>query len=161
MRIVFAIAVIVLVLPATAPAQEGLALEWMGRPVDTSWPADGSIWHEFHPNYCFDRVQTGHEDDNSDGMIDVCEHIVFEEGRAHIEWVGPTFKLVRIGDPRIEKFIEPIAANGGDGRDEWFHEVYPNFCAEVHTPDVIEYVCQEIYIDFPPEDEGWWHVLEI
>jgi hypothetical protein len=31
----------------------------------------------------------------------------------------------------------------------------------VHTPDEITHVCQEIYIDYPPEDEGWWHVDEI
>ncbi len=160
MRTLMIAVVLVAVLAPAASAQDGLVLEWTGRPVDTSWPEDGSVWHEFHPTYCTDRVQTGHQDDGN-GQIDVCEYIQFDEGWTHIEWVGPTYTLTRMGEPRDEKFIEPIDAMGDGPRDEWFHEVYPTFCNEVHVQQPIEGICQEVYIDYPPEDEGWWHVTDI
>lgn len=135
-----------------------------GRPFDPTWPPDGSSWHQLVPTYCQYDTQTGHDDADGCGSMDVCEHIFFNGDRHHIEWIGPTYKLVFMdtppdGRPVIEKYAE--AALPANGRQYWYHEVYPTFCNEFQTTEPIEYECQEIWIEYPPEDVGWWHVEAI
>jgi len=134
------------------------------RAYDPTWPADGEEWHQLFPNYCIYDEQTDHDDANGDGYIDVCEHIWINGEQHHVEWIGPTYKLVAMrpsedGRPVLPKYAE--YAGMEDGRQHVYHEIYPTFCNEFETEEPIEYECQEIYIFYPPEDAGWWHVEEI
>jgi hypothetical protein len=135
-----------------------------GRPFDPTWPADGEEWHQLFPNYCVLDEQTGHDDANGDGYIDVCEHIWFNGEQHHVEWIGPTYKLVYMGDlpdgrPVLPRYAEDASPPGS--RQFLYHEVYPNFCNEFETTEPIEFECQEVWVEYPPEDVGWWHVEEI
>jgi len=146
-----------LVLSAGAQAQDPMVLEYQGVRADNAWPDDGSFWHTLHPasSFCQDVEQTGHDDANGDGMIDVCESVQLDGDWHHIDWIGPTYKL-RSMDRQVDKYVEPLSE-----RQHAYHEVYPTFCNEVGTNEPITHVCQEVYIEFPPEDEGWWHVEDI
>lgn len=133
------------------------------RNYDPTWPQDGSQWHQLVPNYCEYNEQTGHEDADGNGSIDVCDNIWLDGERHHVEWIGPTYKLVFVGTPTdgrpvSEKYLEDA---GPTGRQFSYHEVYPTFCNIIETTEPITQECQEVWIEFPPEDVGWWHVEEI
>ncbi|MBD3368559.1 MAG: hypothetical protein GF405_10395 [Candidatus Eisenbacteria bacterium] len=157
MRVMIVCGAALLVLAAGAAAQEPMVLEYQGIRADNSWPDDGSFWHTLHPasNFCEDVEQTGHDDGNGDGSIDVCESIQFGGEWHHIDWVGPTY-LLRSMEGRVDIYLEPFS-----GRQHTYHEVYPNYCTEVVTTEPIEFVCQEVFIEAPPEHAGWWHVEDI
>jgi hypothetical protein len=163
----FAIALTVLAVAAmVAPA---LAQEFYyeyetpARPYDPSWPGDGATWHQLYPTYCQYDTQTDHDDADGNGSMDVCEHIWFNGERQHIEWVGPTIKLTYMGTPPdgrpvMDKYVEEAAPTD---RQYSYHEIYPTFCNIIHTTTPITQECQEVWIEFPPEDVGWWHVAKI
>ncbi|MBD3347636.1 MAG: hypothetical protein GF400_00370 [Candidatus Eisenbacteria bacterium] len=164
----FAIALSVLAIAALAVPAAGQTYYYdynpVDRPYDPTWPADGDEWHQLYPNYCIYDEQTGHEDANEDGYIDACEHIWINGERHHVEWVGPTFHLREIMPPgeerqRREIYMEQVVLQGD--RPHVYHEVYPVFCTEVGTTEPIEFECQEVFVEFPPEYAGWWHVEEI
>ncbi|MFH1501787.1 MAG: hypothetical protein ABIG03_01940 [Candidatus Eisenbacteria bacterium] len=135
-----------------------------GRGYDPTWPTDGDTWHQLYPTYCQYDTQTGHDDADGNGTMDVCEHIFFDGERHHIEWVGPTFRLVYMGAPPegrppvLDKFVEDAPLKD---RQYSYHEIYPVFCNIIETTEPITNECQEIWIEFPPEDVGWWHVQKI
>ena len=134
------------------------------RQYDPTWPPDGSGWHELAPTYCNTATQTGHDDADGNGSMDVCEHIWFDGQRHHIEWIGPTYKLVYMPPPDSDRNpLEPKYAEEAilEGRQYVYHEVHPVFCNTFETTEPITQTCQEIWIEFPPEDVGWWHVEEI
>jgi hypothetical protein len=161
-RCVIALAVLGIVAAAVpVGAQEQLYLHLMepGRPFDPTWPPDGAPWHELHPTYCNTHTQTGHEDDNGNGQMDVCENFTLDGVRYHIEWVGPTYVLT--GGVNGER-PETIYCEGGDPTRQYlYHEIYPNFCDIFMVWDPIEFVCQDVYIEPGSPHEGWWHVEEI
>ena len=73
----FVIAVVLVAFVLPAGAFEIFELNVPGRGYDPSWPPDGSTWHTIRPPalYCTDGVQTDHDDQNGDGVIDPCENI--------------------------------------------------------------------------------------
>ena len=156
-----ALAVAAMVVPSLAQ-EFSYELPTLDRGYDPTWPADGATWHQLYPTYCQNDTQTGHDDADGNGSMDVCEHIFFNCERHHIEWIGPTYRLVQIPDagrPPVEpKYVEETL--NGD-RQYSYHEVYPIFCNIIETAEPITNECQEIWIEFPPEDVGWWHVERI
>jgi hypothetical protein len=158
-----ALAVAAMVVPASA---QEFVYEFPSptRGYDPSWPADGGQWHQLYPTYCQYDTQTGHDDADGNGSMDFCEHIWFNGQRHHIEWVGPTIKLVYTGvppdgrPPVQDKYVEEVVI--GD-RQYSYHEIYPTFCNIIETTEPITNECQEVWIEFPPEDVGWWHVEKI
>ncbi len=129
------------------------------RGYDPSWPPEGSPWHALYPPeiYCSNGVQTDHDDQNGDGMIDPCENIQIDGVWKHVEWIGPTITLVRQGREAV--YVEPIASD----RQNDYHVIYPPeaVCTIVHTDVPIVEVCQYVQIIDPPEFAGEWHVEEI
>jgi len=160
-----ALALFVIVTVAVSAAGQEFYYDYrpVDRPFDPTWPPDGDEWHQLQPNYCIYDEQTDHDDADGNGYIDVCEHIWFNGERHHVEWIGPTYKLVYIGEPPGDRPVSPKYAEDAvpGSRQHVYHEVYPVFCNEFGTTEPIEYECQEIWIEFPPEDVGWWHVEEI
>jgi hypothetical protein len=160
--------IVFVVLVVAAMVVPSLAQEYyydyqpLDRQYDPTWPQDGDIWHQLVPNYCQNDTQTDHDDADGNGSIDVCEHIFFNGERHHIEWIGPTYKLVQVPGvgrpPVLPKYVEEMAVNG---RNAAYHEVYPIFCNVIETTEPITNACQEVWIESPPEDVGWWHVEEI
>jgi hypothetical protein len=150
-----AVCLLALVVPAIADDTFYLELVQASRAFDPSWPPDGSAWHELYPVFCTGHTQTGHDDANGNGAIDVCENIMIDGVLSHIDWIGPTFVLRKVGRDQV-KYVEATIAKQHD-----YHEVYPTFCNTVTTDPPIQYVCQEVYVTFPPEDVGWWHVESI
>jgi hypothetical protein len=158
--IVFAvIAFIALALPASA--DEVFELVQPIRGYDPTWPPDGSTWHTLHPPdlFCTNGTQTDHDDVDGDGNMSFCDNIQIDGVWKHIEWVGPTIRL-RSSQPGRQdlKWVEPVEPTG---RQYQYHEVAPVYCNLVETTEPIEYECQEVWIEFPPEDVGWWHVEAI
>ncbi len=133
------------------------------RGYDPTWPPEGSQWHQLMPNYCQYDEQTNHEDADGNGAIDVCEHIWFNGERQHVEWIGPTYKLVFMGTGKHGRPVAPkYLEEAGPGDKQFsYHEVFPTYCNIVETTEPITDECQEVWIEFPPEDVGWWHVEEI
>ena len=151
-------ALVVFTLPVSA--DEVFELPSWDRGFDPTWPPDGVTWHTLHPPeaYCTNVVQTGHDDVDGDGNMSFCDNIQIDGAWKHIEWCGPTFTLVYIGGGRQDKYVEPIESNG---RQFTYHEVYPTYCNIITTTTPIEYVCQYVWIEDPPEDVGEWHVEAI
>ena len=143
---------------APAVAQE-YCFEYPSGEYDPTWNPDARVeWHQVVPVYCEWYEQTGHDDANSNGHIDPCEHIFFNGERYHVDWIGPTYRLVSMSDPADVKLVEDHEPGG---QPFIYHEVYPTFCNSVETDDPLNQVCQEVEILFPPEDAGWWHIEEI
>jgi len=157
-RVLITCVSVLLLVAASAQAQEQMVLEYQEVRADNQWPDDGSVWHTLYPTerFCEDIEQTGHDDANGDDLIDVCESIQLAGDWYHVDWIGPTYKL-RSMERQTEKYVEPVEP----GRQFVYHEVYPTFCNEVVTTEPISFVCQEVYIEFPPEDAGWWHVEDV
>jgi hypothetical protein len=145
----------------SAYAQADYYFEYQGTPVrgfDPSWPPDGAPWHELVPNYCVMHTQSCHGDANGNGQMDVCELIALDCQPYHIDWIGPTYVLRFVGSrPMADKYLEDAPGR----QTGTYHEVYPIFCNIVETDPPITEVCQEVWITYPPEDVGWWHVEEI
>lgn len=131
------------------------------RGYDPTWPPDGSSWHTLHPPelLCTDNVQTGHDDVDGDGQMSFCDNIQLDGVWKHIEWVGPTIRIRSLDPERQDEvYIEPVEM---PGRQFVYHEVSPTYCNIFETTEPITSVCQEVWVEFPPEDVGWWHVEAI
>lgn len=105
----------------TVPQQIHLDLDANADLADT-W--DDTYWHELWPNYCAVWHLNYIE---GDGQLRECNYAVFDDGRYHIDWVGPTYFLDCLGivaEPSGE--VNP----DGDPTGEIWHEVYPNYCDE-------------------------------
>lgn len=116
-----------LVLPAVASGQQFHFELMQGPGARDPVPPDGSTWHELHPVFCTDRIQSGYED-NGDGLISACDYIWLDGLRYHIDWVGPTYHLADIGPepPVPEGAAEPEdPLPGEDPTGEPWHWVYP------------------------------------
>jgi hypothetical protein len=152
------VALMAFALPVSA--DEVFELSSPTRGFDPTWPPDGSTWHTLHPPdaYCTNGVQTDHDDVDGDGNMSFCDNIQIDGAWKHIEWCGPTFTLVYMGGGRQNKYVEPIE---GDGRQFTYHEVHPTYCNIITTTEPIEYECQYVWIESPPEDVGEWHVEAI
>ncbi len=134
-----------------------------GKSVDNSVPPDCSTWHELYPAYCTPHHQTGYDDDNGNGKIDVCEHIYLDGICYHIVWVGPTYFL---SQATVDRIYEPEEEqSGGDPTCETWHEIYPDYCFYHHVdgwednsgdPDGVLDECDNVFID-----GIWWHIDRI
>lgn len=156
---IVALALVAFALPVSA--DEVFELTAPIRGFDPTWPPDGSTWHTLHPPelLCANGVQTGHDDVDGDGQMGFCDNIQIDGVWKHIEWVGPTIRIRSLQPGRQDLlYIEPI---GQPGRQFQYHEVSPTYCNIITTTEPIEFVCQEVWVEFPPEDVGWWHVEAI
>ena len=157
--IIAAVALVAFALPVGA--DEVFELAAPARGYDPTWPPDGSDWHTLHPPAALCTVgdQTGHDDVDGDGNMSFCDNIQIDGVWKHIEWVGPTIRVRSLEPGRQDlKYIEPVEPQG---RQYVYHEVSPTYCNIFETTEPIEYVCQEVWVVFPPEDVGWWHVEAI
>lgn len=157
--IVAAVALVAFALPVSA--DEIFELVAPIRGFDPTWPLDGSDWHALHPPdiFCTNFEQTGHDDVDGDGNISFCDNIQLEGVWKHIEWIGPTIRIRSLTPGREDLvYIEPIE---GPDRQYQYHEISPTYCNIFQTTTPIEYVCQEVWVESPPEDVGWWHVEAI
>ncbi|MCK4510908.1 hypothetical protein KAW64_04170 [bacterium] len=156
--IVAAVALVAFALPVSA--DEIFELVAPPRGYDPTWPPDGSGWHGLYPPeiYCTNGVQTDHDDVDGDGNMSFCDNIQIDGVWKHIEWVGPTFTIVRMGE-REPILVEPIEGS----RQNLYHIIFPPeaFCVMIDTDQPIVEVCQYIVILEPPEFAGEWHVEEI
>jgi hypothetical protein len=99
-------------------------------------PPDCSSWHELFPTFC----NTYHQDeyrDNGDGAVGPCDIIVLNGIPYHIVSAGPTYwttcSSTPGGPPQGTVIFEPTQPQtGGNPICEVWHEVYPNFCQEIH-----------------------------
>ena len=154
-----ALALVAFALPVSA--DEVFELTVPIRGYDPTWPPDGSTWHTLHPPefLCTNGVQTDHDDVDGDGQMSFCDNIQIDGIWKHIEWVGPTIRIRSLTPGRQDLlYVEPIDQ---PGRQYQYHEVSPTYCNIIETTTPIEYVCQEVWVEFPPEDVGWWHVEAI
>jgi len=136
------VAVSVLALAATAAlclaaaaqvTQIHLELVVPGARVDTPVPPDCTVWHELYPDHCAPRHQDAYEDDG-DGFISACDRITLDGVSGHVEWVGPTYHLLPVGNSRQGMYLEPTTLSGGRNPVcETWHEVYPNHCIAHHV----------------------------
>ena len=157
----FAIALVLLAIaaPVVPAAAQEFCFEYPSGVYDPTWVLEERVeWHQVVPVYCEWFEQTGHDDANSNGRIDACEHIFFNGERYHVDWIGPTYKLVSIADPSEVRLVEDHEPGG---QPFLYHEVYPTFCNTIETDAPLTQVCQEMEVLFPPEDAGFWHVEEI
>lgn len=85
---------------------------------------DNTYWHELWPKYCaiwrLDHIE-------GDGQLRACNYAVFDHGRFHIDWVGPTYFLDCYG---IVAEPSGDASTDSDPTGEVWHEVYPDYCKE-------------------------------
>jgi len=156
-----AIGLLVALLAFAAPAGAQMYLELGSAPVRDAIPPDCSDWHELHPNFCAVHHQDAYEDDG-DGEVSVCDAIIIDGTRYHIDWVGPTYYLVETSTADV-MFCEPTIPDPGDDPTcEIWHEVAPDFCMEHHVDgwedngDQVLSPCDLVLID-----GSWWHVEEI
>jgi hypothetical protein len=123
------IAILISVIAVAVPAGAQMYLELGAPPIREPIPPNGSQWHELFPQFCNVRVQESYED-NGDGEVSVCDIIVVDGIRYHVDWAGPTYYMVDTGSGE-PKFCEPtIPDPGGDPTGEIWHEVAPVFCTE-------------------------------
>jgi hypothetical protein len=122
-------------------------------------PPDCSSWHELHPTFC----TTYHQDeyrDNGDGVVGVCDIIVLNTIPYHVISAGPTYWTTCTapsGPPTGPIIFEPTQPpTGGNPICETWHEVYPNFCQQIHIDSwqdanqngVLD-VCDEVDVQTP------------
>lgn len=98
-------------------------------------PPAGSSWHEIHPMFCGTYTQSGY-DDNGDGVVSACDRIILNGVLYHIVWAGPTYWTTcstTPGGPGSTVIFEPTnPGNGGNPICQVWHEIYPNFCQQIH-----------------------------
>lgn len=151
-----------LVLPAFAQDYEIFEYTPPTRGYDPSWPPDGSPWHRIRPaaDFCTFGTQTDHSDTDGDGQIDVCENVEIDGVWKHVEWVGPTISITRVGRPLETLLIEPVAV---DGRQTEYHIIHPPelFCMGLTTNAPVQEPCSYVMVESPPEYVGEWHIEEV
>ena len=127
-----------------------------------SWPM-GTLWHEVYPNYCNVYNLTmwdWWEDDNCNGVLDVCDYIWLYnqssglEERYHVEDICYDIIL-------NEKLTDP--------RKTYWHELYPEYCQEWRLTSWEESL-EDPYpfrlspgdqidmINLATEEKKWYHV---
>ena len=114
------------------PAGAQLYLDFAGSPIRDGVPMDCSEWHELFPNFCVIHHQDAYEDDGG-GTVSVCDIIVLDGTRYHVDWVGPTYELedIATGD---KAYYEPT----GDPYSMPWHQVAPDFCQTAHVDEWID-----------------------
>jgi hypothetical protein len=120
------------------PAKGGAGPSFQVGPI----PPNGSTWHELYPAYCTVYPQDDY-DDNGDGVMSPCDVITLGGIPYHITWVGPTYYVTCSptpgGPPVREAVFEPVNPNPtGNPICEVWHEVYPNFCSEIHIDSFLD-----------------------
>jgi hypothetical protein len=159
MRALAIAAVILCLFASVAPALE--IFEKVAGPVrgyDPSWPPDGDSWHQIQPadQYCTFKPQTAHDDQNGNGIIDPCENVQIGGVWKHVEWVGPTIAISKVGGTDM-LLIEPVP-----GRQNEYHIVYPpEFqCLIVPITGAVVQECEIVTVESGP-NAGEWHIDEI
>jgi hypothetical protein len=122
MRNCFAVVAVACVLAVAAPCAAQLYLEFAGSPIRDNVPADCSEWHELWPSFCVIHHQDAYED-NGDAAVSVCDVIILNGTRYHIDWVGPTYELENVFTGE-HSWWEPT----GDPYVDPWHQVAPLFC---------------------------------
>jgi hypothetical protein len=117
------------------PLPEGINL----HNIDGYRPPDGTpvnrMWHELWPTFCPLWDLTSWRD-NGDGILSVCDTVDFNnvpESLYHVEWVGPTIKVMQAGTAdsaylEYMGFDNPLVAPITDPIETYWHEVWPNYC---------------------------------
>ncbi len=139
------------------PAGAQMYLESGGPPIryDDSIPPNGSQWHELFPAFCTPHLQNSYED-NGDGVVSVCDVIVIDGIRNHVDWAGPTYYLAG-AEGQGERWIEPETGTG------FWHEVAPNFCT---VWELLEWEDTDqdgaiSFCDMLLFSDGYWHVEDV
>jgi len=148
------------VLALALPAAGQLYLEFAGTPI-RDIPVDCSEWHELFPTFCLIHHQDDYVD-NGDGVVSICDVIVLNGVRYHVDWVGPTYVLENqgTGDRRWYEPTEPLPPT--NPVCSFWHMVYPDFCTSHHVDgwddngDDVVSECDFIWIDGIA-----WHVVEV
>lgn len=133
--------------PETAPAVAGTVSQLHVELVQTGGPGgrlqpmvggvppNCSTWHELYPAFCGTYHQDDYED-NGDGVVSACDRIKLNGLVYHIVWAGPTYWTTcspTPGGPGTTVIFEPTQpATGENPICEIWHEVYPNFCQQIH-----------------------------
>jgi hypothetical protein len=108
-------------------------------------------------DFCTWQTQTDHDDVNGDGQLSVCDNIQLDGVWKHIEWVGPTIGLERVGGGDM-MYVEPI----GDRQNE-YHIIHPpELACTIFTPlaGELNQPCDILIVQEGPF-AGEWHVIEI
>ncbi|TPW10957.1 MAG: hypothetical protein FD129_1783 [bacterium] len=104
-------------------------------------PPNGSGWHELYPAFCATSVQDDYED-NGDGVVSACDRIKLSGVLYHIVWAGPTYWTTcspTPGGPGTTVIFEPTNPTTGENPIcEIWHEVYPEFCRQIHIDSWID-----------------------
>jgi hypothetical protein len=103
-------------------------------PLQFGLPADCSTWHELFPNYSTPHHQDPFTD-TGDGVLSPCDVIVLDNMCLHITWVGPTYYTTCFppGGPPTQVVFEPSDPGSGNPVCQVWHDVYPNYCNEIHV----------------------------
>lgn len=100
-------------------------------------PPNGSGWHELFPAFCTTYTQDDYTD-NGDGIVSACDIIKLSGVDYHIVWAGPTYWTTceTPGVPPTTVVYEPTQpTSGGNPICEIWHEIWPNFCGQIHIED--------------------------
>jgi len=101
----------------------------------------GTVWHELYPEYCRIWNLTSWFD-NGNGYLDSCDYVDFTDPQTeewkkfHVEWVGPTVIIERLGPFYDTVYVDMIGKQGldfmwdevTDPVGKYWHEVYPVYC---------------------------------
>lgn len=137
-------------------------------PLSGPIPPNGAPWHEIYPSFCAGYTQEGYSD-NGDGVISACDVIRLSGVDYHIVWAGPTYwTTCQIGtDPPTPVALEPTEPTSGQNPVcEVWHEVYPNFCREIHIDnwddngDGILSPC-DVVVNNTPSGPAFYHIDRI
>jgi hypothetical protein len=137
-------------------------------PLTGPIPPAGSPWHELYPSFCGSYTQEGYSD-NGDGVISACDIIRLSGVDYHIVWAGPTYwTTCQVGTgPPTPVALEPTEpTSGGNPVCEVWHEVYPNFCQEIHIDnwddngDGVVSPC-DVVINLTPNGPATYHIDRI
>lgn len=150
LRIALALAAAALLLPALAVSEGEIYLELQGGMKDPI-PGTCSIWNELWPNFGRPWHQDGYLDSDGDGEVTICDYIKLDGQDYHIEWVGPTYTLVCMGEVSYFEPTEP--QSGGNPTCEVWQEVWPQHGRLAHVDawedngDGVVSVCDFVTLD--------------
>jgi hypothetical protein len=140
------------------------------QPMVGGIPPNGSSWHEIHPTFCGMYQQDGYED-NGDGVVSACDRIALSGVIYHIVWAGPTYWTTcssTPGGPGTTVIFEPTQPTTGENPIcEIWHEIYPNFCQQIHIDSWLDNgdghlsICDVVDVQDPTGPPRYYHIDRI
>ncbi len=134
-------------------------------------PPNCATWHELYPAFCVPHHQDSYDDADGNGELSPCDNIVLNGVNYHITWVGPTYHVTcsqSPGGPPLGTAIFDSQNPNPEGNPlcEIWHEVWPEFCREIHIDSWIDngngYLDECDYVDTnTPEGPIYYHIDKI